>query len=89
MQIKEMESKAREIKELVRMREELDAEIASLQDEIKAAMGDQEQMVCGEYKISWKHIESRRIDTTALKTAMPDVAAQFTKTTGTRRFTVN
>ncbi|MDL2318242.1 hypothetical protein LJC74_04020 [Eubacteriales bacterium OttesenSCG-928-A19] len=85
----EVESQARELRELIRMREELEAEIASLQDAIKATMGDQEQIVAGEYKISWKRVTSARVDTKALKALMPDVAAQFTKTTEARRFTIN
>lgn len=89
MTIHEMEAKARELRELQRMQEELADEITALQDTIKANMGDQEQITTGEYKITWRPVESRRIDTTALKKALPDIAAQFTKVTTTRRFTVN
>ena len=44
MSIKEIESKAKELQELKRLREELDAEMTALEDEIKAFMGDQEQI---------------------------------------------
>lgn len=88
MSIKEIESKAKELQELKRMREELDAEMTALEDEIKAFMGDQEQIVAGAFKITWRAITSSRIDTTALKKALPDVAADFMKQTTTRRFTV-
>ena len=81
-----IETKAKELRKLQRMQEELTAEITTLQDEIKAAMGDQEQMVAGEYKITWKAVTSSRIDTAALKKALPDVAERFTKATTTRRF---
>jgi len=88
MSINEMENKAKELKELTRMQEELTAEISTLQDAIKAAMGDQEQLVAGAYKITYKPVTSSRLDTTALKKALPDIAERFTKATTTRRFVI-
>lgn len=85
----EIENQARELRELMRMREELETEIATLQDTIKACMGDQEQIIAGEYKICWRRVTSARLDTKSLKLLMPDVAAQFTRTTEARRFTIN
>lgn len=89
MSIKEMASKVQELMELKRMQEELEAEITTLQDEIKAGMGDQEQITAGAYKITWKPITSSRLDSAALKKALPEVAERFTKETTVRRFTVN
>lgn len=89
MSIKEIEAKAKELQELKRMREELDAEIATLEDAIKASMGDQEQIIAGGYKITWKAITSSRFDSSAFKKANPDLAAAYTKTTTTRRFLIN
>ena len=84
-----LESIIHEILDLKRMREELDATITSLEDSIKAVMGDEEILTAGAYKVSWKTFTSSRVDTTALKKAMPDVAAQFTKQTTARRFSIN
>ena len=86
--MKEIEKKVTELQELKRMREELDAEMTALEDEIKAAMGDREQIVAGAFKITWRAVASSKIDTTALKKALPDVAAQFMKQTTVRRFTI-
>ena len=88
MSIAELSSKARELMELRRMQEELTAEIESIQDAIKAAMGEQETITAGAFKITYKPVTSSRIDTTALKKALPEIAAQYTKTTTTRRFTI-
>ena len=88
MSNKEMQSKVAELKELQRMQEELAAEIDSLKDTIKAAMGDREQITAGAFKIIWKTVTSSRVDTTALKKALPEVAAQFTKTTTSHRLTI-
>ena len=89
MSINEIASKAQELQELKRLREELDAEIEAATDAIKAAMGDAETVTAGAYKITWKPVESSRIDTKALKAALPDVAARFTVTSTVRRFCVN
>ena len=84
-----MESKVKELMELKRMKEEIEAEIAAAEDEIKSVMGDEETLLAGTFKVSWKVFTSSRIDTTALKKALPDVAATYTKTTTARRFSVN
>ena len=88
MSIREIEAKAKELQELKRMREELDAEIATLEDAIKASMGDQEQVIAGAFRITWKAITSSRFDSSAFKKANPDLAAQFIKTSTVRRFSI-
>lgn len=82
-------AKVQELQELKRMQEELTATIDAITDEIKAAMGDQEELSAGAFKVTWKPVTSSRIDTTALKKELPDIAARFLKTTTTRRFCVN
>ena len=84
-----LESTIHEILDLKRMREELDAAIATLEDSIKAVMGDEEILTAGAYKVSWKTFTSSRVDTTALKKDLPDIAAQYTKQTTARRFSIN
>ena len=84
-----LERTIHEILDLKRMREELDATIATLEDSIKAVMGDEELLTAGAYKVSWKTFTSSRLDTTALKKALPEVAAAYTKTTTARRFSIN
>ena len=88
MSINEIESKARELRQLQALIEEAQAEAEAIKDAIKAAMGDSESIQAGEYKITRKAVTSSRIDTTALKKAMPDVAERFTRETTTRRFCV-
>ena len=84
-----MEAAIHELLELKRMKEELEAEIAAAEDAIKAVMSDDELLTAGAYKVSWKTFTSSRVDTTALKKALPEVAAAYTKTTTGRRFSVN
>lgn len=86
----ELDSKVKELRELRRMADELQSEIDSLQDAIKAEMTAREvdTITGNDYKITWKSITSTRLDTAALKKALPDVVERFTKTTTSRRFTV-
>ena len=84
-----LESTIHEILDLKRMREELDATITALEDSIKAVMGYEELLTAGAYKVSWKTFTSSRVDTTALKKALSEVAAVYAKTTIARHFSIN
>jgi len=88
MSTKEIESKVTELKELKAMQEELQAEIASLEDQIKAQMGNREEITAGEYKITYKRVKSSRLDSAALKKELPDVAQRYTIPTEYRRFAI-
>ena len=83
-----MESKIKELMELKRMKEEIEAEIAAAEDEIKGVMGDEETLLAGAFKVDWKTVITSRIDTAALKKMMPEIAERFMKQTTTRRFCV-
>ena len=88
MSINELEAKARELRQLQALIDEAQAEAEALKDAIKAAMGSQEALQAGEYKVTWKPVTSSRLDAAALRKALPDVAERFTKETTTRRFCV-
>ena len=78
MSINEMDSKVKELRELRRMADELAAEIDSIQDTINGV----------DWKVTYKAVTSSRIDTGALKKALPDLAQQFTRVTTARRFSL-
>ena len=86
---KAMEAQVHELMELRRMREELDAEITTLEDGIKAAMGQEETLVAGAYKVTWKPVTSSRFDTAKFRREHADLAAAYTTNTTTRRFCIN
>ena len=88
MSSRELESKARELRQLQALIEEAQQEAEALKDAIKAAMGEAEAVTAGEYKITWKAVNTSRIDTGALRKAMPEIAAAFTRETTVRRFCV-
>ena len=80
--------KVKLLREMQRMAEDAQAEAEALKDEIKAYMGDSEELRAGEYRITWKAVESSRVDVKALEKAMPEVAKAFTRKTTSRRFCV-
>jgi len=88
MSINEIESKISELRQLQNLIEEAQQEAEAIKDALKAHMGDSEELRAGEYKITWKPVTSSRLDSKALKAALPEVAERFTRTTTTRRFCV-
>lgn len=86
----ELDSKIKELRELKRMAEELQAEIDGITDTIKAEMTARnvDTLTGADWKATWKEVTSNRVDTAALKKALPDVAAAFTKASTSRRFTL-
>lgn len=90
MLAKNLGSQIHELRELRRMADELATAIDTIQDAIKAEMtaADVDVLTGSDWKAVWKPVTSSRIDTAALKKALPDLAAQFTKTSTVRRFSV-
>ena len=88
MTMKHLDPKAARLREVLLLIDELEAEADAIRDEMKAAMIDSgDETISGTgWKATWKTVTSSRIDTTALKNALPDIAAKYTKTTTTCRF---
>lgn len=78
-----------ELAQYTRMAEEIAATVDGLKDTIKKYMEENqlETLTGNEHKATYKTVTSSRIDTTAIKKEMPEVAAKYTRTTETRRFT--
>ena len=83
-----MEAKVRELLELKRMKEEWESEISSMEDEIKAVMGDEETLLAGVFKVTWTAYTSSRFDSARFRKEHAELAAAYTKITTTRRFSV-
>ena len=75
--------------EYMRIADETAAIIDGLKDQLKAAMqaAGTDTIIGAEHKASYKTVTSSRIDTAALRKALPDVAKEYTRTTETKRFT--
>lgn len=91
MSTQEIISKAHELKEYMRMKEDIEATIAGLQDEIKAVMTEQraEELTAGEYKIRYKAVKSARFDSKAFKATHADLYSQYSNETVSKRFTIS
>ena len=84
-----MEAKIKELQEMKHLREELEAEITAIEDEIKQTMGEEETLFAGAFKVTWKTVTSSRFDSSRFKKDHAALAEAYTKTTTTRRFTVS
>lgn len=79
-----IDSIMKELAEYIRMGEQIAATVDGLKDQLKQIM--QEQNTDTLTGTEHKAVTSSRIDTTALKRELPEVAAQYTRATETRRF---
>ena len=84
----EITKKVKELRELQALIEEAQAEAEALKDQIKAVMGDREELRAGEYKVTWKTVETSRLDTAAMRKDHGVLCEFYTKTAKTRRFCV-
>lgn len=87
---KGLDGKIKELRELKRMADELQAEIDSIQDAIKAEMTASavDTLSGSDWKVTWKEVVSSRIDTKKLKAELPEISAKYTKQTVSKRFTL-
>ena len=85
----EIISKVEELMEIKKMIEELQGEADAITDEIKAYMGEEETMMAGCWKVTYKETVSRRMDTAALKKILGDALEGYYKTIVTRPFKVS
>lgn len=78
-----------ELAQYIRMQEEAAAMVESLKVQLKERMtaAGVESLAGSEHKATYKTVTSSRVDTTALKKDLPEIAARYTKTTTARRFT--
>lgn len=90
MTVRNIELKVKELKELQRMSEELNAEMENIKDELKREMELRctDEIVTNEYKLRYKAVESKRFDTTSFKSKYADLYEQFAKATVTKRFSI-
>ena len=86
--LKNIDNTMKELAQYTRIMEEAAATVDSLKDEIKKYMEEHNTDILtgNEHKATYKAVTSNRIDTAALKKDLPDIAAQYTKTTETKRF---
>ena len=88
MSTRDLERKIAKMQEYEALAEEAKAEAEALRDEIKAELTrrNTEEITTGKYITS---VLSQRLDTTALKRALPEVCQAYTKQVFSRRFSIS
>lgn len=84
----ELTLKLAEYLELKNMAAELANMIKAIEDEIKALMGNAENLSAGGYTVTWRRFPVSRFDTTAFKNEHPRYYRQYLKTTHSSRFSI-
>lgn len=90
MNTNDLTGKVKELKELKLMLAELEQEITTIEDEIKAEMTlrKADELVLDMFKVSWKEVVSSRFDSKAFKATHSDLYSQYSKQVVTNRFCV-
>ena len=90
MSKQELTNRVQELKELKMMAKELEEEISTIEDEIKAEMTarDTSEIMLDMFKISWKEVVFNRFDSKAFKATHAELYSQYTKPVTTKRFSV-
>ena len=86
----EIIKKIEALNELEALIEEAKAEAEAIKDDIKAEMmaQDTEELEAGQYIVRWSSVLAQRLDTTALKKALPEVYKAYLKQVASRRFSI-
>ena len=86
----ELTAAVRNLKDLMIMKSELEAEIETAQDLIKAEMTAREvdEMIVDVFKVRWTKVTSSRFDTTTFKSVHKEIYDLFTKPVESRRFSI-
>ena len=74
--------------ELAEIMAEMETEKKRIEQELKLYLGEAELAENEKYRVSWKAVDSQRIDEKRLKAEKPEVYAQYQKTIHSRRLTV-
>ena len=85
-----IENRIKKLQAIEAQREELEAAADAIRAELKADLEEKgvDELKTKNFIVRWKEIVSNRIDSKALKAALPDVYGQFCKASVSRRFTI-
>ncbi len=67
---------------------ELEKQITELKKEIQAEMHDSEVLNVGSFIVKWATIVTNRLNTTAIKTELPDLYNKYITQSISKRFTI-
>ena len=87
---RQLDNRVKKLQDLEAQIKALEMQADALRDELKADLTEKGADECntGSFIIRWKEIISSRLDSKALKAAMPDVFTAYSKESSSRRFTI-
>lgn len=87
---KMIDNRIRKIQAIEAQQKELEAQAESIRAELKADLEGKnlDEYNTGVFVLRWKEIITARLDTKALKAALPDVFESFSRESRSRRFTI-
>lgn len=88
MNTQEIASKLREYQEMKALLNEVQDSLSVLEDEIKAIMGDREEMSAEGIKVKWTHYTTSRFDSKTFKAEHGAMYEQYVKAVTAQRFQV-
>lgn len=88
MSTHELKTKLEEYREYKAMLNELQDALGAIEDEIKAYMGDSEEISVEGVKVRYKRYQQSRIDSKRLKAEQADIYEQYSKIVEGRRFSI-
>jgi len=85
-----IENRIKKLQEIEAQQKELETAAEAIRAELKADMEEKgvDELQTKNFILRWKEIISNRLDSKALKAALPDVYGQFCKASASRRFTI-
>ncbi len=85
-----IENRVKRLQEIEAQQKELETAAEAIRAELKADMEEKglDELKTKKFILRWKEIISNRLDSKALKAALPDVYGQFCKASASRRFTI-
>ena len=91
MSTTELTAQIESLRILEELIEETKVEAEALRDAIKQEMlsRDVDTLEVGQYIVRYTAVLSQRLDTTALKRALPEICKAYTKQVSSRRFTIS
>lgn len=87
--MKNMDKLIKEYRRYKRIADEAKAELDKLKTQIGAEMGDMDTVIGDDYKVMYRVVCSKRIDSAMLRREYPEIAEKVTKVTEANRLTVN
>ena len=84
----ELNAKVKELREYTRLKEDAEAQIDALKDEIKAEMvvRNTDMIVGDDWKVTYKSVKSNQFDSKQFKKDYADIYALYCNSKETRRF---